>query len=139
MDKITFKREWRHIDKHRHQLVISGATLMCPAVIGGCGLSEYRANQFWYRSAKFGGYADCLEDAKSIFGHKCVKGYYNSGFYHQGAIGREGAYCLKCNKIEWTENSANFFDSLPIWLQNYLINEQINNYNKDYAIGTNKS
>lgn len=41
----------------------------------------------------------------------------NSGFYHHGALGRNGRVCNRCYRIEYFETDQSFYDRLPKWLK----------------------
>jgi hypothetical protein len=49
-----FKTEWREIDKKLHQLRAEGGSLVCGAVIGGCGESDKpeHIGEYWWRAAE---------------------------------------------------------------------------------------
>lgn len=44
-------------------------------------------------------------------------GWYNGGFYHHGAVAREGKMCVHCSSIRWPETDQMFYDKLPEWLK----------------------
>lgn len=49
--------------------------------------------------------------------HKWKEGWWNGGFYHHGAIARDGKLCLNCFELVFPETNQAFYDKLPEWLK----------------------
>lgn len=53
-----------------------------------------------------------------MLGHWWEHGWWNSGgFYHHGAIGREGDLCTRCLTVKWPQTNQEFYEMLPDWLK----------------------
>jgi hypothetical protein len=54
---------------------------------------------------------------KSFFGHSFEETTLNAGFYHFGALAREGKVCRHCGMVVFPETDQEYFDRLPDWLK----------------------
>jgi hypothetical protein len=85
--------------------------------ISGVLLWSYRIDSGFYTMSACISTSRIFPTKRYWLGHSWKKQYWNSGFYYQQAIGREGSYCVNCGKMIWPQTDQEFFDGLPEWLK----------------------